>query len=70
MIEIFKRENSPYPTAIYKLKGLDINATYIFKDIDDNSTFEYSGKELMENGLKLTIEDSRISKIYIYNAKK
>ena len=70
MIEIFKRENSPYPTAIYKLKGLDINATYIFTDIDDNSTFEYSGKELMENGLQLTIEGSRIAKIYIYDAKK
>jgi len=69
MIEVFKRENSPYPTAVYKLKGLDAEKTYVFTDIDDNSTFERLGKELMEKGLTLTIEGSRIAKIYIYKAK-
>jgi len=69
MIEVFKRENSPYPTAVYKLKGLDSDKTYVFTDIDDNSTFEIAGKVLMEKGLSLTLEGSRIAKIYIYNEK-
>ena len=66
IIEVFRRENSPYETACFMLRGLDESADYLFTDADGGE-FTVSGKELSQNGLKITVHDKRKAKIYFYN---
>lgn len=66
IIEVFRRENSPYETACFMLRGLDENADYLFSDADGGECI-VSGKELMENGFKINVPDKRKAKIYFYN---
>ena len=65
ILEVFRRENAPYETACFLLRGLDESADYLFTDADGGE-FTISGKELSQNGLKITIPDKRKAKIYFY----
>lgn len=69
LLEVFRRENSPYETAVFKLRGLDTARDYRFTDLDGGE-FTVSGKELCENGLRLTVSAKRKAKLYIYEAVK
>ena len=66
MIQVFKREFSPYDTVTFNLREIDENATYTFEDIDEGVR-EISGADL--KNLKLTIKEKRKAKIYIYKKK-
>lgn len=66
MIEIFRRDESPYERAAFVLGNIDKSKTYTFTDIDDESTFIVSGAELCENGFDITIPQKRTAKIFIY----
>lgn len=65
IIEVFRRENSPYETAIFELKGIDKESNYKFTDLDGGE-FTISGSEIIEKGLKLTVTEERKAKIYSY----
>lgn len=65
IIEVFRRENSPYETAIFELKGIDKESNYKFMDLDGGE-FTISGSEIIEKGLKLTVTEERKAKIYSY----
>lgn len=67
IIEVFRREDSPYETAIFECKGIDKEKNYRFCDLDGGE-FTVSGCELVEKGLKLTITEKRKAKIYLYRA--
>ncbi|MDY3929608.1 MAG: alpha-galactosidase [Clostridia bacterium] len=69
IIQVFRRENSPYETAIFTLRGIDEKSTYLFTDAD-GGTFSVSGQELVNNGLKINIHEKRKAKIYFYNRMK
>ncbi len=66
MIQIFKREHSPYVTSKFNLREIDENATYILEDIDKGEK-EISGLEL--KNFTVTIEETRVAKIFIYRKK-
>lgn len=66
IVQIFRRENSPYETATFKLRGLEANKKYIFTDADGSSEFTADGEILLNEGLKLTVEKKRTAKIYFY----
>lgn len=65
IVEVFKRELSPYETAIFKLYGIDEAADYIFEDFDSGE-IQISGKALTETGLKITVNEPRKAKIFKY----
>ena len=67
IVLVFRRENAPYETACLPLRGLDEGAEYLFTDADGGE-FTVGGKELAENGLKLTVPEKRKAKIYFYRA--
>lgn len=48
------------------LRGIDESADYLFTDADGGE-FTVSGKELSQNGFKITVHDKRKAKIYFYN---
>lgn len=65
IVEVFRREDAPYETAVFKLNGIDKKSNYKFTDFDGGE-FTKSGSELIEEGLKLTITEKRKAKIYLY----
>lgn len=65
MVEVFRRDDSPYETAVFSLKGMDKEQDYRFTDLDGGG-FTISGSELVEHGLRLTIAEKRKAKIYLY----
>lgn len=66
MVQVFRREKSPYDTAVFELGGIDESAEYTFTDIDGGDAFVISGRELKENGLRISIDKKRTAKIYLY----
>lgn len=70
MIQIFRRENSPYPKAALRLGNIDENAVYTFTDADNDESFEVSGKELKEKGFEIEIPNPRTAKIFFYSHRK
>ncbi len=67
IVQIFRRENSPYETANFTLGGINETCKYLFTDIDGGE-FTVSGKELTEEGLKISIPNKRTAKIYFYKS--
>ncbi len=59
IVQIFRREKSPYCTAQFQLQDLD--GEYEFTDADDGSTFTLTG-----NVLNITVEQPRTAKLYFY----
>lgn len=66
LIQVFRRDNSPYESVKFKLYGLDKTAEYRIYDLDSDVIAEYSGAELMERGLALTICERHSARLYIY----
>ncbi|MDR3109015.1 MAG: NPCBM/NEW2 domain-containing protein [Planctomycetaceae bacterium] len=67
IVQIFKRPESIYTSARLKLYGLAPDAAYTFDDFDGRPPITLSGHELMEKGLPLTIEESRVALILEYH---
>jgi alpha-galactosidase len=66
IVQVFRRGESPYETARFKLKGLDPTATYRLKDFDKPAHFEIQGKKLMETGLPISLPKKRSACIIQY----
>lgn len=57
MVQAFRRAESVYESARFRLSGLDASATYEVRDIDASDAKQMSGRELMEKGLPVAIAD-------------
>lgn len=68
VIQIFKREGSPYVESVFSLKKIDPSKQYCFEDADGGS-LALGGQDLCQNGFNVRIKESRIAKLYFYNAK-
>lgn len=66
VIQIFRRENSPYETASFMLGTIDKNCNYIFTDVDTGTENTFSGAALAENGFTVQLKEKRSAKIYFY----
>ena len=65
-IEVFRRSRSPYETARFKLQGLDAAARYTVTNLDISGTREFSGQELMTQGLEVRPKHAPESAIVVY----
>jgi alpha-galactosidase len=66
IVQLFRRENSPIESARLKLRGLDPAAPYEVTDADTNQPLKMSGKELMEQGLPVTITEQPAALLFRY----
>lgn len=66
IVQIFRRENSPYETASFGLFSIDETANYIFTDADSKQEVIVSGKELCDSGFLVEMKEKRSSKLYFY----
>lgn len=69
MVQVFRREQSPYESASFKLYAVDEACDYIFTDADDDSKFVVSGAELAKKGFAITIPEKRTAKLFFYKKK-
>lgn len=65
MVQVTRREYSPYTESVFMLKGIKPDKNYIFTDLDGGE-FTLSGKDIAENGFCVKIPEVRTAKIFIY----
>lgn len=66
IVEILRRENSPYEIAKFSLYNIDKTCNYIFTDADNNCETLVSGNELCENGFTIEMKEKRSAKLFFY----
>lgn len=69
VVQAFRRKASNDEAARLKLRGLDPNCTYEVVDLDQEHPKQFSGKELMDNGLSVTIPSQPGAVIVTYKKK-
>ena len=58
MIQAFRRADSFYESARFRLRGVDADARYRITDLDSGNARELSGRELLENGLSVATTEA------------
>lgn len=66
IIQIFRRENSPYPSIMLKPEALSGDKKYIITDADSGEKFTICGKDEFE----IKIPEKRTAKLYFYKELK
>jgi len=55
LVQVFRRHNSFYESAHLKLFGLDAQASYAVTNLDTGASERHSGRELLDDGLAVTM---------------
>ena len=66
IVQVFRREDSPYTDASFTLFAIQSDKTYVFCDADTDEVVKISGKKLIENGFSVHISEKRTAKLYFY----
>ena len=66
MVQAFRRAQSPYETARFKLQGLDPEAKYRVTDFDARGSSVVTGRELMEKGLLVKLAERPSAALIVY----
>ncbi len=66
MVQMFRREKSPFAEASFDLHGIAKDAVYTFTDADTQETTVVTGAELQKNGFKAVLPEKRSAKIFFY----
>jgi alpha-galactosidase len=70
MVQAFRRPQSPLEKGRFKLRGLDLKANYAVRNLDVPGEVRFSGQELSEKGLPVTIGDQPGAAVIIYRQVK
>jgi alpha-galactosidase len=65
-VQAFRRAGSPYESARFRLRGLDPEARYRVTDGDRDGAVETTGRELMETGLPVRVDEQPGAAIITY----
>jgi alpha-galactosidase len=65
-VQAFRRPESPYETARFRLRGLDAEAAYLVRDVDAAADTVRGGAELMEQGLAVTLPERPAAALLLY----
>lgn len=66
MVQAFRRDKNDEPSKNLRLRGLDPAARYEVTDLDAQKPNTTSGKELMQQGLHVEINEARGASIIVY----
>jgi hypothetical protein len=69
VVQAFRRPQSLYETARFKMRGLEPEARYMLKNFDTADTTDATGKELLEQGLAIAIPEPPGAVIITYSRK-
>jgi alpha-galactosidase len=57
MVQAFRRAESLYEVARFKLRGLEPGARYMLNNLDSGESQTLTGRELLDTGLAMSIEN-------------
>ena len=66
MVQVFRRAESDYESARFRLRGLDPNAPYAFTDLDTGRSQQFRGHEVSETGLLVTVPNRPSAVVILY----
>ncbi|MCA9442094.1 MAG: alpha-galactosidase, partial [Candidatus Omnitrophica bacterium] len=66
MIQAFRRTESPFFGGLFRLRGLDPDAEYKIVNMDADERETRTGKDLMDQGLEIVLEESPGSAVIEY----
>jgi alpha-galactosidase len=66
MVQVFRRTESPYEMARFRLKGLDPNAKYAVSEASGGEAQLVSGQSLMDEGFPITLKDRPCAATFLY----
>jgi alpha-galactosidase len=66
MVQVFRRHNSFYESARFALRGLKAEARYRVEHLDTGATAELAGRQLLENGLPVSITEKPGAAVVVY----
>jgi alpha-galactosidase len=67
MIQAFRRPESPFESARFRLSGLDPAASYAVRELDSSVETRRTGKSLMETGLAVAIGNRPGAAVLVYS---
>jgi alpha-galactosidase len=70
MVQAFRRPQSPFESARLELRGLDPEARYTVRDLDQPQVTETTGRELTENGLLVSIRQRPGAALITYSRSR
>ncbi|MEI6973014.1 MAG: GH36 C-terminal domain-containing protein, partial [bacterium] len=70
VVQAFRRRESPFVCAAFRLRGLDPAALYEVTNFDAEGTTQALGKDLMEKGLTVEIKDKPGAAVIVYKRGK
>ncbi len=70
VVQVFRRPRSVYESARLKLRGLEDDASYTVTDLDSGAARTVTGRELMHEGLLVTMKDQPGSAVVTYAKKR
>jgi hypothetical protein len=70
MVQVFRRAESPYESARFVLRGLEADSQYTLTDLDSGRTQQLAGRELMQEGLLVTIPQRPQAVVMLYKIQK
>jgi hypothetical protein len=66
MVQAFRRAQSPYTQASFLLQGLEAEARYEVRDLDQVKAVSTTGRQLMEEGLEVQLRERPGAKVVVY----
>jgi len=69
VVQAFRRPDSPYESARLRLAGLDPAATYDLTNADEHGGFAVSGRQLMDEGLLVSLNTRPAAALIIYRQR-
>ncbi len=70
VVQAFRRAESPYELARFKLRGLVPEVRYRVTGIDGSPSLELTGKELIESGIPVSIATQPGAAVLVYQRQK
>jgi alpha-galactosidase len=66
MVQVFRRPGSPFEAARFPLRGLEPGARYSVTNLDVTGSQELTGRELVDQGLSVTLKNHGESAVITY----
>ena len=66
MVLALRRPQSPFPKMESPLRGLNPEARYEWRSLDSGTVTEVSGRDLLEKGVSIEIDDKPGSALFVY----
>jgi alpha-galactosidase len=70
MVQAFRRAESFYESARFRLRGLSPDVKYQVTNLDEPAPVVLTGRELMETGLLVALKDQASAAVIVYKATK